>query len=363
MKKYNVAPKGNILNIQAYVPGEAKSTQKNPIRLASNENSYGPSPTSQEAFIKVASELHRYPDGGSLELREELAKKYSLNADNIVCGTGSDELINLLTIAYAGHGDEVLYSQYGFLMYPIAANIVGATPVKADEPDRQTSVNELLGSVTTKTRIVFVANPNNPTGFMLTKDEIVRLRTNLRDDILLVLDGAYAEYVIDQDYTAGAELVEEYGNIVMLRTFSKLFALSSLRVGWAYCSPDVAENLNRIRGVFNVNLAAQKASVAALKDDAHIQNSIENNIHVREKVTDQLSELGLKVYPSKANFILVSFGTAKNADDCDEYLRKNNILVRKTASYDLPDCLRITIGTENEMIVVVEKIKDFLNRE
>ena len=361
MKDFNIAPKGSISDIAPYVPGEAKTSSTDPIRLASNENTHGPSPKAVQAYIETAKDLHRYPDGGSVELREKLAEKYQLNANNIVCGTGSDELINLLTICYAREGDEVLYSEFGFLMYPIAAQITGATAVKAPEPIRQTDVTEILKSVTDKTKIVFLANPNNPTGYTLSKDKIVALRKELREDILLVLDGAYAEFVCADDYTDGAEMVEQFGNVVMLRTFSKMYGLSSLRVGWAYCPPDVATNLNRTRGVFNVNLAAQKAAVAALEDEQYTSQCKADNKEIRNWFASELETLGVKVYPSEANFLLVSLGSESKANACDTYLKQKNILIRKTASYNLPDCLRITIGVKEEMDKVLDAIKSFIS--
>lgn len=349
----------SIMSISPYVPGEAKTSSQNPIRLASNENTAGPSPMAIQAYQDAAAHIHRYSDGASTELRQKIAEKYNLNADQIICGTGSDELISLLCTAFAPKGSEVLYSQYGFLMYPIAAKISGATPVTAPEPNRVPDVEQLLQSVTEKTSILFIANPNNPTGAMMTRDEILHLREKLRSNILLVLDGAYTEFVDDKNYTAGDDLIAQYDNIVMLRTFSKLHALSGLRVGWGYAPTYIINILNRIRGVFNVNIAAQKAAVASLADTAFIEKSFQDNLKNRSYTEERLKSFGLTVYPSQTNFLLVSFGTAENADACSEYLKTNNILVRALAAYGLPDCLRITIGTQSEMETVCTAIESF----
>ena len=261
-------PQPGIMGIQAYVGGghEMPGVDRVVI-LSANETPLGPSAKAVSAYRQLADNLHRYPEGGSIDLRRAIAGRFGCDADRIVCGNGSDELIALLVRAYAGQGDEVLYSRHGFLMYPIATRSVGAIPVAAPEANYTVDVDAMLSKVSDKTRITFVANPNNPTGSYISTDEMRRLRVGLPDDVLLVIDSAYAEYVSRNDYSTGAELVEEFDNIVMTRTFSKIFGLAALRLGWAYCPPAVADVLNRIRGPFNVTAAAQAAGIAALADD------------------------------------------------------------------------------------------------
>jgi histidinol-phosphate aminotransferase len=351
-------PRPGILDIAPYVGGEAKIPGiERPIRLASNESALGPSRRVIEAYKARAGEIHRYPDGGSTELRRALARHHGIDAGRIVCGSGSDELITLLTKAYAGPGDEVLYSRHGFLMYPIAATGVGATPVAAPERDLTTDVDALLARVTGRTRIVFVANPNNPTGTYIPADEMRRLHEGLPKDVLLVIDAAYAEFVTRNDYEPGVALVETARNVVMTRTFSKIYALGGLRIGWAYCSAEVADVLNRVRNPFNVNAAAQAAAVAALGDVAATDRAREHNDIWLPWLTKALGELGLTVNPSVGNFVLVRFS---DADAAFAHLQARGIITRKMGGYGLPEWLRITIGTEAEMRAVADAVAGFL---
>ena len=258
--KRALRPRQGILDIAPYVPG--KSALAGGVKLSSNETPFGPSPRAVEAYLAGAKTLSRYPDGSARPLREAIAKLYGLDPARIVCGAGSDELLNLLATAYLGPGDEAIYSRHGFLVYRIVILARGATPVVAPEKNLTADVDEILARVTPATRMVYLANPNNPTGTYLTFDEIKRLRTGLPDDVLLVLDAAYAEYVRANDYEAGIELVATTNNTVMTRTFSKIYGLASLRIGWAYCPDAVADALNRIRGPFNVSGPAIAAGVA-----------------------------------------------------------------------------------------------------
>jgi len=348
------------MDVAPYVGGEHAGT----IRLASNEGALGPSPKAMEAYARLSGSIHRYPDGGSTQLREALAKRFNLDSGRIVCGAGSDELNGLLVRAYAGPGDEVLYSQHGFLMYPIAAKSVGATPVAAPERNLTTDVDAMLAHVTPRTKIVFVANPNNPTGSYLTGAELARLHAGLPATTLLIIDSAYAEFTTQGDYSSGVELVEKHDNVVMMRTFSKIFALGSLRLGWSYSSAEVADVLNRVRGPFNVSGAAQAAGVAALEDVEFFERSRAHNETWRAWFVEQAQALGLTVHPSVANFVLVSFkGQTPGKDDAEAarlFLKDHSILVRQMNAYGLPDCLRITIGTEPEMRAVVGALKGFL---
>ena len=263
------APRPGILGITPYVGGEAKiAGVDRPIRLASNESALGPSAKAVAAYRALAGEIHRYPDGGADELREALGRCHGLDPARIVCGAGSDELITLLLRSFAGPGDEVLYSRHGFLMYPINAQAAGATPVAAPEQALTTDVDALLERVTERTRVVFVANPNNPTGTYLSAAEMARLHAGLPPSVVLAIDAAYAEFVNRNDYEAGMTLVDRAKNVVMLRTFSKIYALAGLRLGWAYCPPAIADILNRMRSPFNVNAPALAAGVAAVEDVA-----------------------------------------------------------------------------------------------
>ncbi|MCC7276032.1 MAG: histidinol-phosphate transaminase [Alphaproteobacteria bacterium] len=359
----SLAPKPGILDIAPYIGGEHSVPGVNRVfRLASNENTAGPSPKARAAYIATAGEIHRYPDGSSERLRTAIGKAHGLDPARIVCGAGSDELIQLLTKAYAGVGDEVLYSQYGFLLYPIAAKSVGATPVAAPEAGLRTDVDAVLARVTERTRIVFIANPNNPTGSYLPQDEMRRLHAGLPRDVLLVLDAAYAEYVEEADYDCGVELVDAADNVVMSRTFSKIYALAGLRLGWLYGSPGIVDVIHRIRGPFNVGLAAQEAGVAAIADEAFVTASRAAATRWRGWLTDALRALGLTVHPSVANFVLVRFPAEPGRDAAAAlaFLKTRGILVRGVGGYGLPDCVRVTVGGEEECRVVAAALGDFV---
>lgn len=359
----SLAVRPGILDIAPYVGGEAGlAGHARVIRLASNENPLGPSAAAVAAYRGLATELHRYPDGGSDRLRAAIGKRFGLDPARLVCGAGSDELIGLLMRAYAGPGDEVLYSRHGFLMYPIAAKSVGATPVAAPETNLTADVDALLAAVTPKTRILFLANPNNPTGSYLSAEAVARLRRDLRGDILLVIDAAYAEYVTRNDYEAGVSLVDGGDNVVMTRTFSKIYALAALRLGWAYCPPSIADVLNRLRGPFNVTAPAQAAGVAALADLTHTEQARLHNARWLVWFSQQVASLGLVAAPSVGNFVLVRFPaeTGRDADAAHAFLNARGIIPRKMGAYGLGDSLRVTIGLEDEMKAVVAALGDFV---
>jgi len=353
-------PRPGILDIQPYVGGESSVPGHNRVvRLASNENPLGASPRAVAAYEALKAELHRYPDGGAMALRWAISEEEGLDPDCIVCGAGSDELISLLVRAYAGPGDEVLHSAHGFLMYAISARTVGATPVAAPEVNLTADVDSLLVKVTPRTRLVFLANPNNPTGTYLSSGELLRLRDGLPDDVLLVIDAAYAEYVDEPDYTNGADLVKAGGNVVMIRTFSKIHGLASLRLGWGLCPPEVADILNRVRGPFNVSQAAQDAGVAAIRDRDYQKQSAAHNKRWRAWFAGEVAAMGLKACPSAGNFLLVRFpGGTEEALATLAALKERGVLVRNMAGYGLPDSLRITIGTEEEMRITVDALKE-----
>jgi histidinol-phosphate aminotransferase len=358
-------PQPGILEISAYVPGESEVPGGlKPIKLSSNETPLGPSPKVIAAYKAEAEHLERYPDGGATALRTAIGKHYGLNPERIVCGCGSDELINLIAHAYVGPGQEAVFSAHGFLMYRISTLSSGGTPVSVPESDYRADVDAILAQVTPKTRIVFLANPNNPTGTYLPHEEVRRLHKGLPSDVLFVIDAAYSEYVRRNDYEAGLELVATTENTVMLRTFSKIYGLAALRLGWAYCPAGVADVLNRVRGPFNVTAPAIAAGVAALADKAHLETAVAHNDKWLPWVSAEVEKLGLKVTPSIGNFVLMHFPAAKGKDavSADEFLNARGIILRRVAAYGLPNCLRMTIGTEDDNRRVVAALGEFMGR-
>ena len=363
MTKPSPAPRSGILDINAYVPGGHDLPGiDEPIVLSANETPLGPSPAAVEAFRALAGNLARYPDGSAEQLRTAIARVYGLNADNIVCGCGSDELISLLAQCYLSPGDEAIFTEHGFLVYRIATLAAGATPVVAPESNLTTDVDAILKCVSDRTKVVFLANPNNPTGTYIPIDEVRRLREGLRSDIVLVLDAAYAEYVSRNDYEAGLELVSTSTNTVMTRTFSKIYGLAALRLGWAYCPAEIAGVLNRTRGPFNVNAAAIAAGTEAIADIAHLDRARAHNDQWLPWTTSELRRLGLEVTESVGNFILIHFDESgeKTAAAADAHLRQKGIIVRGTGGYGLGHCLRMTIGTEAENRAVVDALREFM---
>jgi len=353
-------PRAGVLKVQPYVAGESTiANVKRVIKLASNEGALGPSPKAVAAARGTAQSLCRYPDGGCVELRQALARHYHLDAANITCGAGSDELIGILIRAYAGAGDEVLCSQYGFLMYAIGATAVGATPVMAPEKDITADIDSLLRHVSPKTRLVFLANPNNPTGTYLPASEIRRLHRGLPKNVLLVLDSAYTEYMTEADYESGVELAATADNVVVTRTFSKIHALGGLRVGWCTGAPAVIDVINRVRGPFNVSTPAQNAAIAALADQGHVDKVREHTRRWRDRVTTALRKLGFTVTDSFGNFVLINFGDTTRADAADAHLRRHGIILRPLKPYGLTHCLRATIGTGGEMRAMLAALKTF----
>jgi histidinol-phosphate aminotransferase len=356
-------PGPGILDIAPYVGGDAKlEGVEKPIRLASNESALGPSPKAIAAYRALAGDIHRYPDGGAEQLRHALAEHHNLDAARIVCGSGSDELIGLLIRAYAGPDTEVLYSRHGFLMYPIGAQSVGATPVAAPERELTADVDAILERVTPKTRIVFVANPNNPTGTYLSAGEMARLHAGLPPGVVLAIDAAYAEFVNRNDYDPGTKLVDAAENVVMLRTFSKIYALAGLRLGWGYFPQGIADVLNRVRGPFNVNAAALAAGVAALQDTESLATARAHNDHWQPWFNQKLAALGLDPTPSVGNFVLPGFAASgkHTAAAAFAFLQSRGILTRKMNAYGLPDRIRITVGTGEENEKVVATLAEFM---
>ncbi|WP_234729452.1 histidinol-phosphate transaminase [Acidocella facilis] len=349
-----------IFSVASYVGGESKLAGfEHPVKLSSNEGAFGPPPGALKAMAEAASGMHRYPDGSSGKLRAAIGAKFGLDPDRIVCGNGSDEVLTLLIQSYGGPGTELIMSEHGFSIYEISGKLAGCTVIKAPERELTTDVDAILSLVTPATRMVFIANPNNPTGTMLAQGEVERLRAGLRADILLVLDAAYAEYVEREDYDAGVKLVDAGDNTVMTRTFSKIFGMGGARLGWCYAPAAVIDVLNRTRPPFNINVFAAAAGMAALREEGWLEHSRAHNGIERRRLSERLTQSGLKIIPSEANFILVDFVTVERASAADAYLRQRGYIVRQVKSYGLPHCLRITIGTSAECSRVAEILTEF----
>jgi histidinol-phosphate aminotransferase len=357
-------PRDSVLQIKAYVPGTAREGADKVYKLSSNETPLGPSPKAKDAFVAAAEHLEFYPDGGATALRTAIGAKYGIDPNRIVCGAGSDELIGLLCHTYLEPGDETLYSQYGFLMYKISTLASGGVPVVAPETNLTADVDAMLAGVTDRTRLVFLANPNNPTGTYLPFEEVQRLHAGLPENVILVIDAAYAEYVRRNDYSAGIDLVANSNNVVMLRTFSKLHGLAALRLGWGFCPEAVADILNRVRGPFNVNAPAIAAGVAAINDGAFMDRAVAHNDQWLPWLTDALTALGLTVTPSVGNFILIGFPDedGRRAPDADAMLQGAGVYVRRMEAYGLPHALRMTVGTEEANRLVVDRLAAFMGK-
>ena len=350
-------PQPGILDIAPYLPGKAGAAGSNAVKLSANESPLGASPRAVEAFSAAAANLEIYPEGSSRILRTALGEVHGIDPDRIVCGNGSDDLLHLIAQAYLGDGDEAVMNRYGFSVYPIITKAAGASIVMVDETDYTADVDLLLAAVTPRTKIVWLANPNNPTGTYLSDHEVRRLHAGLRPDILLVIDNAYAEYVTAPDFETGLDLVNEAQNVVMVRTFSKM-GLAAARIGWMVGPSHVVDALNRIRGPFNVNLPAQLAGAAAARDVAFTDRLREHNARWRDWLTGELDSNHMRVLPSQGNFILVLFPDAEHAALTFETLRERGLIVREVGpSYGIENGLRISIGSEQAMRGVAGIIK------
>lgn len=355
-------PRPGILEIAPYVPGDSSIPGKaRTIKLSSNEGALGPSPAAMRALAETAADIHRYPDGGAAALCAAIGRAHGLDPARIVCGAGSDELITLLARGYAGPGDEVLTHAHAFVMYRLAGLSVGARVVEAPERDLTADVDALLASVTPRTRIVFIANPNNPTGTYVPQAELERLRAGLPDDVVLVIDSAYAEYVTRNDYAAGESLADRGRNTVMTRTFSKIYGLGGVRLGWAYCPEPIADVLHRIRSPFNINAPAQAAGIAAVEDTDFLARSRDHNAAWLPWISERIAAAGFPVTPSVGNFVLVEFAAeeGRNAEAALAHLARYGLIPRAVAGNRLPGHLRITVGLEDEMRTLVEAIEAF----
>jgi histidinol-phosphate aminotransferase len=353
-----IRPQPGILDIALYEGGKAHvAGVANVVKLSSNENPFGPSDRAKEAFARTIHSLHRYPVTDHAALRGAIAETHGLDAGRIICGAGSDEIITFLCQAYAGPGGEVLFTQHGFLMYRISALAAGATPVEVPERERMADVDAILAACTKATKLVFIANPNNPTGTMVSSSEIARLAEGLPPQALLVLDGAYAEYV--EGYDGGAALVDQRQNVVMTRTFSKIYGLGGLRIGWGYGPRHVIDVLNRVRGPFNLSTSQLETAEAAVRDQDHVAKCRAENARMRTWLAGALGELGVPSDTSMANFILARFASPEEAEACDTFLQAQGLIVRRVAGYKLPHCLRITIGDEASCRQVAHAVAQF----
>jgi histidinol-phosphate aminotransferase len=354
-------PRPEILGIAPYVGGESTLQGANrTIKLSSNEGAFGPPPGAIAALRDAATELHRYPDGSATALRRAIGACFKLDPERIVCGAGSDDLLYQLTLAYCARGDEIIMSAHGFSIYEIAAQYAGAITRKAPERNLTADVDAMLAQLSPRTRIAFIANPNNPTGTMLPSAELRRLRAGLPEDVLLVIDAAYAEYVDAPDYETGELMVDESANTVMTRTFSKIFGLGGARLGWCYAPSDVVDVLHRIRGPFNISVPAQAAGIAALAEPGWVEQGRRHNTEFRAWLAARLTESGITVHPSVGNFLLADFATPEVAAEADAHLRSRGIIVRRVGGYGLPHCLRITIGLAEECHAVAEALAEFM---
>ncbi|HKY80358.1 MAG TPA: histidinol-phosphate transaminase [Sphingobium sp.] len=355
------APKPWILGISPYVPGKAAADDGRPlIKLSANENPLGTGEAARAALVAATADLATYPDPGAVKLRHAIAAVHGLDPARVIYGTGSDELLHIAASGYAGPGDEVLYVRYGFSVYDIAARRVGATPVIAPDRDYATDVDALLAAVTEKTKVLFLANPNNPTGTMTPREEIARLHAALRPDILLVLDQAYAEYLDADEDDDGLELAKAAPNVLVTRTFSKIYGLAAERVGWAYGSAEVIDVLHRIRAPFSVTAAGQAGAIAAVEDQAWVETSRAHNRQWREWLAAEIAGLsnhGLRAVPSKANFLLILFEGKLTAEAAMKGLWDEGFATRWLPGQGLPHGLRITIGTEQQMRAIAAKLR------
>ncbi len=354
-------PRPEVLEVSPYVGGESDVPGVNRVhKLSSNEGAFGPPPGVRAAVARVLDALHQYPDGEAWSLRRAIGARFGLDPAKIICGNGSDDIIAQLCVAYGGPGREVLMSEHGFSIYHIAGTYAGSRVVKAPERNLTADIDALLARVSAATRLVFLANPNNPTGSLVAQSEVERLRARLPEEALLVLDAAYAEYVDRPGYDPGVKLVDAARNTVMTRTFSKVFGLGGMRVGWGYADPSIIDVLNRIRAPFNVSVVAQAAAIAALAEPGWVEKGRAHNTAQRARLTESLTAIGIRVWPSAANFVLADFAMPARADAADAHLRRSGLIVRKVGAYGLPQCLRIGVGTEDEVGMVIENLARFM---
>lgn len=354
-----ITPQPGIMNIALYVSGQSTlAGHEDVLKLSSNENPYGASPKAQTAFAEASRELHRYPNTDHAGLRAAIGAVHGLDPDRIICGVGSDEVLQFITQCYAGPGDEVITTEHGFSMYPILAHAAGAVPVEVPERDRRIDIDAILAAVTERTRIVFMANPANPTGTMLREDALRALAEGLPEHVILVLDGAYAEFAPD-GYDGGVALIEDHPNIIMTRTFSKLYGLGGLRIGWGYARREVIDVLNRVRQPFNLSAPQMAAATAAVEDTAYTAWCREENAKWRGFLRNAFVQMGIGCDESHANFVLARFADDSEAEGADAALKAEGILVRRVSGYNIPEGLRITVGDETACRRIIDVLARF----
>jgi histidinol-phosphate aminotransferase len=355
------APRREILTIHPYVAGESDIPGANrTVKLSSNEGAFGVPPSARAAIAAVTPDVFRYPDGSASKLRAAIGKRWGLDPARIVCGAGSDDLIYQLCLSYGGPGRDIIMAEHGFSIYHIAGTYAGSRVIKVPERNLTADLDAMLAAVSGSTRLVFLANPNNPTGSMVTEAAVARFRAALPPEVLLVVDAAYAEYVTRSDYDAGVKLVDATDNTVMTRTFSKIYGLGGMRIGWCYAPPAVVDVLDRVRGPFNISVAAQAAAIAALTEPGWVEAGCGHNAEQRPRLTAGIEAAGIKVWPSEANFVLADLETPEAANAADTFLRTRGIIVRKVGGYGLPQCLRVTVGTAEEVNLVIEAFTAFM---
>ena len=355
-------PKPGVLDIDIYVPGRSKAGGAARVyKLSSNESPFGPSASAIAAYEAARAQLGTYPEGTAQILRDAIASHFGLAADRIVCGNGSDEILTLLANCYLRPGEEVIFAAHSFSLYKIATLANSGVPVEIPAPALKFDVDAAIARVTPKTRLVYIANPNNPTANYVPASELRRLHQALPESAILVIDAAYSEYVRRNDFEAGIELAGTSGNVVMTRTFSKVYGLAGIRVGWGYCPQSIAGALHRVRAPFNVNIAAQKAAVAALADVAHVEKSLQHNEFWRARLIEEIRAAGYEVDNSVANFVLIHFAdiAGRSSADADRFLMSRGIIMRSCASYGLPQCLRLTVGTEEANLAAIAALQQF----
>ena len=352
-------------NIDAYEPGKSSvNNLKKVIKLSANESALGMSSKVKKIISNKKLNFFRYPDGKSKVLRSQISKKFKCDKDKVICGAGSDEVIQMLCQLFLRPKDEVIVPQFSFLMYRIYSQIVGAKVIFAKEKNYKISISEIIKKVTKKTKIVFLANPNNPTGTYLTEIELIELRKKLRKDILLVVDDAYAEYMKNHDYKSGLDLFKKKENVFILRTFSKIYGLSSLRIGWGYGSTKIIKSLNIIKPPFNVNEVAQKAAVESLKDNKFISRSISHNIFYAKKIKNFLKNYEINSNKISANFLLLDFSKCRiKAKYFYEKLKNKGIILRSTEDgYKIKNMLRLTVGSKTDNIKFMKAAESIFKR-
>ncbi|MBT7950141.1 MAG: histidinol-phosphate transaminase [Gammaproteobacteria bacterium] len=357
-------PRGDLEAISPYKQGKSDlADHADPIKLSSNESSFGPSPNTIAAFKSIAENIHRYPDGSQTELRQAIADTLKLDANKIVCGNGSEELIGLVVRTYISPGDEMLLSENHFVMCPIYGRSAGADVIFAPEKNYRVDVDALLERVNDKTRMVIVANPNNPTGTYIADSEIRRLHAGLPENVLLLVDDAYAEYVTAEDYGSALDMVEQHNNVLVTRTFSKIFGLAGLRIGWAYCPQSILENVQRIRTPFNANSAAMKAAAAAIKDIEYIAMVREHTAKWQKIISERVTEMGIKILPSVTNFYLLDFAENENKSGADAaaFLESKGIIPRPAGSNSNTGYVRITVGLDDENEAVLKALAEYMS--